>query len=256
MPVSSPGCAGGDRVDISLPATQDRLLRALHATGKPIVLVLTTGSPIAVEWANENVPAILVAWYPGQQGGSAVADVLFGATNPSGRLPITFHKSVDELPPFADYRMKGRTYRYFEGEPQYPFGHGLSYTRFEYSDLRLQPTGVAADQAVEVSLSVANTGRRAGHEVVQLYARALDPKVTMPLKQLSGFERVWLEAGEKRRLLVRLTPADSVSHYDVAAKQFPGGAGDYEVEAGASSRDRAGGPLPRAVKERSHHAAR
>ena len=237
MPVSYPGFAGGDRLDISLPATQDKLLRALHATGKPIVLVLATGSPIAVGWANENVPAILVAWYPGQQGGNAVADVLFGATNPSGRLPITFHKSVDELPPFADYSMKGRTYRYFEGEALYPFGHGLSYTRFEYSDFRLQPTGVGADQAVEVSLSVANTGRRAGHEVVQLYARALDSKVPMPLKQLCGFERVWLETGETRRLVFRLMPAEAVSHYDVAAKRLTVDSGEYEVEAGASSRD-------------------
>jgi beta-glucosidase len=237
MLVSYPGFSGGDRVDISLPATQDKLLRALHATGKPVVLVLTTGSPIAVEWAKRNLPAILVAWYPGQQGGNAVADVLFGATNPSGRLPVTFYMSVDDLPPFADYSMKGRTYRYFEGEPLYPFGHGLSYTRFEYSDLRLEPTGVGADQTVEVSLSVTNTGRRAGHEVVQLYARALDSKVPMPLKQLSGFERVWLEAGEQRRVLFRLTPADSVSHYDVASKRFTVEPGEYEVEAGASSRD-------------------
>jgi beta-glucosidase len=237
MLVSYPGFSGGDRVDISLPATQDKLLRALHATGKPIVLVLTTGSPIAVEWAKRNLPAILVAWYPGQQGGNAVADVLFGATNPSGRLPITFHKSVDELPPFADYSMKGRTYRYFEGEPLYPFGHGLSYTRFEYSDLRLEPTAVGAGQTVEVSLSITNAGRPAGHEVVQLYARALDSKVPMPLKQLSGFERVWLEAGEQRRLLFRLTLAEAVSHYDVAGKRFTVEPGEYEVEAGASSRD-------------------
>ena len=237
MPVSYPGFAGGDRTDISLPATQDRLLRALHATGKPIVFVLMTGSPIAVEWARQNLPAILVAWYPGQQGGNAVADVLFGATNPSGRLPVTFYKSVDELPPFADYSMKGRTYRYFEGEPSYPFGHGLSYTRFEYSDLRLEPTEVGPDQAVEASLSVTNTGRRAGHEVVQLYSRALEARVPMPLKQLSGFERVWLEAGEKRRLVFRLAPAESVGHYDVGARRFTVEPGEYEVDVGASSRD-------------------
>jgi beta-glucosidase len=237
MPVSYPGFSGGDRIDIALPATQDKLLRALHATGKPIVFVLATGSPIAIEWATRNLPAILVAWYPGQEGGNAVADVLFGTANPSGRLPVTFYRSVDDLPAFADYSMKGRTYRYFEGEPSYPFGHGLSYTRFEYSDLHLEPSEVGADRTVEVSLSVTNAGRRAGHEVVQLYARALDSKVPMPLKQLVGFERVWLEAGAQRRIVFRLTPAEAVSHYDVAGKRFAVEPGEYEVQAGASSRD-------------------
>src|SRR5207249_4440369 len=188
MRVSYPGFAGGDRTDIALPATQDRLLRALHATGKPVVLVLTAGSALGVGWAQQNLPAIVMAWYPGQQGGNAVADVLFGAVSPSGRLPVTFYQSVDQLPPFADYDMKGRTYRYFAGEPLYPFGHGLSYTRFEYTDLRIDRTTAGPNDLVSVSLAVKNAGARAGDEVVQLYARAVASKLPMPIKQLRGFE--------------------------------------------------------------------
>jgi beta-glucosidase len=237
MRVSYPGFAGGDRTDIGLPATQERLLRALHATGKPVVLVLTTGSAIAVEWAQQNLPAIVVGWYPGQQGGNAVADVLFGQVNPSGRLPVTFYKSVGQLPPFADYDMKGRTYRYFEGEPLYPFGHGLSYTRFEYSDLRVGKAIVGPRDGVEASVSVKNSGPRAGDEVVQIYARAVAPKVSMPLKQLRGFDRVSLKPGEQRRVTFRLTPATDFSHYDVSSKDFTVEPGEYEIQIGASSRD-------------------
>jgi beta-glucosidase len=237
MRVSFPGFAGGDRSDIGLPSTQDRLLRAVHATGKPVVLVLTTGSALAVEWAQRNLPAILVAWYPGQQGGTAVADVLFGDVNPSGRLPVTFYRSVEQLPPFADYDMKGRTYRYFEGDPLYPFGHGLSYTRFEYSSLEMGKATVGAGDTVDVSLTVRNAGARAGDEVVQLYARAVAPKVPMPLKQLRGFARVSLKPGEARRVTFRLKPADDFAHYDAATRAFVVDPGDYEVQLGASSRD-------------------
>jgi beta-glucosidase len=237
MRVSYPGFAGGDRVDIGLPSTQDRLLRALHATGKPVVLVLTTGSAIALEWAQRNLPAILVAWYPGQQGGSAVADVLFGDVSPSGRLPVTFYRSAGQLPPFADYDMKGRTYRYFEGDPLYVFGHGLSYTRFEYSDLHVGKTKLRAGEAVDVTVSVKNVGSRPGDEVVQLYARAVAPKLPMPLKQLRGFERVSLTPGEQRRVTFRLAPAEDFAHYDVAGKAFVVDPGEYEIQVGASSRD-------------------
>ena len=237
MSVSYPGFAGGDRTDLALPATQDRLLRALQATGKPVVLVLMTGSALAVEWAQRTLPAILVAWYPGQEGGSAVADVLFGDVSPSGRLPVTFYRSVAQLPPFADYDMKGRTYRYFQGDPLYPFGHGLSYTRFEYSDLTISRTSVGASGAVDVSVSVKNTGGQAGGEVVQLYARAVAPKLPMPLHQLRGFERIALDPGERRRVTFRLTPAEDFAHYDVAARAFAVETGEYEVQVGASSRD-------------------
>ena len=136
MPVKVEGFRGGDRTDISLPKSQEVLLKAVTATGKPVVVVLLSGSALAVNWANDNVPSILAAWYPGGEGGTAIADVLFGNYNPAGRLPVTFYKSVDQLPPFTDYSMKGRTYRYFKGEPLYPFGHGLSYTKFDYSNLQ------------------------------------------------------------------------------------------------------------------------
>jgi beta-glucosidase len=237
MTVSYPGFAGGDRTDIALPATQDKLLRALRATGKPVVLVLMAGSAIAVEWAQQNVPAILAAWYPGQQGGNAVADVLFGDANPSGRLPVTFYRSIAQLPPFDGYDMKGRTYRYFEGDPLYPFGHGLSYTRFEYSDLRIGKTSLGPREPVEVSLSIRNAGPRAGAEVVQLYARALAPRQPMPVKALRGFERVALQPGEQRRVSFRLTPSEDFAHYDDASRAFAVDPGEYEVQAGASSRD-------------------
>jgi beta-glucosidase len=137
MPVQVAGFAGGDRTDVTLPRPQEELLRRIHALGKPIVLVLLSGSAVAVNWAAEHVPAIVEAWYPGQAGGDGIADALFGDANPGGRLPVTFYRSVDDLPPFEDYRMEGRTYRYFRGEPLFPFGYGLSYTTFAYSDLRL-----------------------------------------------------------------------------------------------------------------------
>jgi beta-glucosidase len=237
MEVSYPGFAGGDRTDIALPATQDRLLRAVHAIGKPVVLVLTTGSALAVEWAQQNVPAMLVAWYPGQRGGTAIADVLFGDANPSGRLPVTFYRSVAQLPEFSNYDMKGRTYRYFDGEPLYPFGHGLSYTRFEYGELRLTHAEVGAHGSVDVSVEITNAGSRAGHEVAQLYVRAVNPDVPMPLAQLRGFQRVPLAPGERKRVTFRLSADDALARYDEARRRFVVEAGEYEVGVGASSRD-------------------
>jgi beta-glucosidase len=158
MKVSYPGFSGGDRTDLRLPATQQKLLEALQATGKPLVLVLTAGSALAVDWAQAHVPAILMTWYPGQRGGSAVADALFGDANPGGRLPVTFYKASEKLPAFDDYDMHGRTYRYFDGEPLYPFGYGLSYTRFEYSDLRLDRT--LRPTAELVTMQLKNVGSR------------------------------------------------------------------------------------------------
>jgi beta-glucosidase len=237
MSVRYPGFAGGDRTDIALPSTQEKLLRALHATGKPVVLVLMTGSALAVEWEERNLPAILVAWYPGQQGGAALADVLFGDVGPSGRLPVTFYRSVAQLPPFDDYDMKGRTYRYFGGSPLYGFGHGLSYTRFEYSDLRLDRPAIAPRDVLTASLNVRNAGGRDGAEVVQLYVRAVGPKVPMPLKQLRGFQRIQLGPGEQRRVTFRLTPAEDFSHYSEPEKVFEAEPGTYEIQAGASSQD-------------------
>jgi beta-glucosidase len=237
MNVSFPGFAGGDRTDIVLPANQEKLLRAVHATGTPVVLVLTTGSALAVEWAKQNVPSILVAWYPGQRGGNAVADVLFGDVNPSGRLPVTFYQSVSQLPDFSDYHMKGRTYRYFDGEPLYPFGHGLSYTRFEYSDMRLDKPIVASREALTVSVNVKNAGERAGHEVVQLYVRAVAPSVPMPLKELRGFQRIALKPGEQKQVRFQITAAADMTRYDEGRKAYVVDPGNYEIEVGASSRD-------------------
>jgi beta-glucosidase len=237
MKVSYPGFAGGDRTDIALPAPQEKLLRALHATGKPVVLVLMTGSAIAVNWAQANLPAIVLAWYPGQQGGNAIADVLFGDANPSGRLPVTFYRSVDDLPPFADYDMKGRTYRYFAGDPLYPFGHGLSYTRFRHADLRVERAEVGISEPIVVSVSIRNVGPVAGAEVVQLYARHVAPRLPQPRQQLRGFERVFLQPGEERVVSFHLTPREHFAHYDADQRAFAVEPGEYELQAGASSRD-------------------
>ena len=237
MPVSFPGFAGGDRTDIALPATQDALLRALQATGKPIVLVLMTGSAIASEWAQQTLPAILVAWYPGQEGGNAIADVLFGKTNPSGRLPVTFYRSVSQLPAFADYDMKGRTYRYLDGEPLYPFGFGLSYTTFEYSALTVDRPRVKAGDPVVVSMQLKNTGARDGHEVVQVYVRALNARVPMPLKSLRAFSRVSIATGQTLPLRFSLVPSKDFAHYDETQKAMVASPGEYEIQVGASSKD-------------------
>ncbi len=237
MQVSYPGFAGGDRTDIALPSSQDQLLRKLNATGKPVVLVLMAGSSIGIEWAKANLPAIVVAWYPGQQGGNAIADVLFGNVNPAGRLPVTFYRSVDDLPPFADYSMNGRTYRYFSGRPLYPFGHGLSYTAFEYSALKMSRPSVTSADSLAVTLSVRNSGQRAGEEVVQLYVRPLDPVRPMPVRSLRGFARVPLAAGEKRDVSFTLTPAKDFGFYDETKKAASVDPGDYEIGVGASSAD-------------------
>jgi beta-glucosidase len=158
MKVSYPGFAGGDRTDLRLPASQQKLLESLRATGKPVVLILTAGSALAIDWAKAHLPAILLAWYPGQRGGTAVADVLFGDVSPSGRLPVTFYKASEKLPPFDDYSMRGRTYRYFGGQALYPFGHGLSYSRFEYSALRLDQSRIESSGQLTASVVVKNVG--------------------------------------------------------------------------------------------------
>jgi beta-glucosidase len=237
MQVSYPGFAGGDRTDIALPAPQEQLLEALAATGKPIVFVQMAGSAVVSPWASEHLPAILVAWYPGQRGGNAIADVLFGDVNPAGRLPVTFYRGVDQLPAFDDYAMTNRTYRYFTGTPLYPFGYGLSYTRFNYSDLALDRAQITATDAIEASVTVTNTGQRAGDEVVQLYERAVSPSRPMPVRQLRGFSRVTLAPGESKRVTFRLRAVDDFGFYDEARKAFAVDPGDYEVAVGGSSAD-------------------
>jgi len=190
-----------------LPKPEEDLLEAVAAAGKPVVLVLTNGSALAVNWARDHVNAVLDAWYPGEEGGTAVAETLSGTNNPGGRLPVTFYTSVDQLPPFEDYSMKGRTYRYFEGAPHYPFGYGLSYTTFSYSDLALPTGAVTAGQAMTAEATVTNTGSRAGDEVAQLYLSF--PNVAgAPIRALRGFQRIHLSPGQSQRLQFNLTPRD------------------------------------------------
>jgi beta-glucosidase len=194
MPVQLEGFKGGDRTDIRLPEIQRELLQALRATGKPLVVVLTSGSALAVPEEDRYAGAILEAWYPGEEGGTAIAETLAGDNNPAGRLPVTFHASVDQLPPFEEYSMASRTYRYFAGEPLYGFGYGLSYSRFEYGNLRLSSRSLEAGEGLTVEVDVTNASRRAGDEVVQLYLTP--PKTALtPLRALAGFTRVHVEAG-------------------------------------------------------------
>lgn len=197
----------GDRVAIELPPVQERLLHALHATGKPVVLVLVGGSAIAIPWAAEHLPAILLAWYPGERG-EGVADVLFGDANPAGRLPVTMVRATADLPPFPSYDMRGRTYRYFEGEPLYRFGHGLSYTTFAYTNLQWKGETLSQEDTT-VQIDLTNTGARAGDEVVQLYVEF--PQTAgqrSPKHALRGFRRVSLQPGETRTVTFTLRHDD------------------------------------------------
>jgi len=207
MRVNADGFRGGDRTRIDLPDVQQELIKKIHSLGKPVVLVLLGGSAITVNWENENIPAIIHAWYPGQAGGNAIADVIFGDYNPAGRLPVTVYKSVNDLPPFEDYNMKNRTYRYFTGEPLYRFGYGLSYTTFEYSGLKVKNNNKAGSP-VQVSVNVKNTGQREGEEVVQVYVSNLSASVPVPLRTLKGFTRIALKPGETKKLHFTLKPDD------------------------------------------------
>jgi beta-glucosidase len=207
LPILVPGFDHGDRTDLALPAAQDKLLRALKGTGKPLVVVVLSGSAMAVNWANEHADAVLQAWYPGEAGGTAVAETLLGHNNPSGRLPVTIYKSVQDLPAFVDYRMTGRTYRYFTGKPLYEFGHGLSYTTFAYSKLRLSHHEVKPGENVSVVATVTNTGTLAGDEVAQLYL--LPPANEQGLRrELVGFHRVHLRPGESADVSFDLSPRE------------------------------------------------
>lgn len=201
----------GDRTDLDLPGVQEALLQAVTDVGKPVVVVLLNGSAVALNWAEEHAAAIVELWYPGEEGGTALADVLFGDYNPAGRLPVTFYKSVDDLPPFHDYALGGRspaghTYRYFGGEVLYPFGYGLSYTTFAYSDLTLNADAIRPGESLTVSVKVQNTGVLAGDEVIQLYVRDVEASVPVPIRQLQGFTRVHLEPGAQQTVTFTLEP--------------------------------------------------
>lgn len=205
MPVAVPGFKGGDRTSILLPAVQTELMKALQATGKPVVFVMMTGSALATPWESENIPAIINAWYGGQSAGAAIADVLFGDYNPAGRLPVTFYKSDSDLPDFKNYDMTGRTYRYFMGETLYPFGYGLSYTTFSYNGLKMVPS-LAKNKKLTVSVTVKNTGKRDGEEVVELYVSHQYIKGRTPLRALKGFQRIPLKAGQSKLVTFTLSP--------------------------------------------------
>ena len=196
----------GDRADLALPGEQEALLQAVAATGTPVVLVLLNGSAVAINWAKEHIPAILEAWYPGQAGGRAVVEALFGDTNPGGRLPVTFYKSVDDLPPFEDYAMEGRTYRYFDGEVLYPFGYGLSYTRFDIADLALNFDRMEGPETLEIAFRVRNVGKVTGDEVVQVYIRDEKASVPVPRHSLAAFKRVRLAVGAETKVLLQVSP--------------------------------------------------
>ena len=210
MDVQVDGFRGGDRTDITLPKEQEQLIQEVQSTGRPVVLVLLGGSALAVNWANDHVGAILDAWYPGEEGGTAIADVLFGDYNPAGRLPVTFYKAISDLPAFTDYNMQGRTYRYFKGAPLYPFGYGLSYTTFSYSNLKFDSRKVAAGTLARVSVEVQNSGPLTGDEVVELYLTNQSAKVPVPIRSLAGLKRLTLKPGQKQTVTFDITPEQMI----------------------------------------------
>ena len=207
MPVNEPGFLGGDRTSLDLPAPEENLVEAVAATGKPLVVVLMNGSALSVNWINQHANAVLDAWYSGEEGGAAVAETLSGKNDPAGRLPVTFYTGTDQLPNFENYSMEGRTYRYFKGDPLYPFGYGLSYTSFSYSNLTLPDAPINAGDPLHASATVTNSGKTAGDEVVQLYLKFPDV-AGAPLRALRGFQRVHLEPGASQTVEFQLKPRD------------------------------------------------
>ncbi|HTB63024.1 MAG TPA: glycoside hydrolase family 3 C-terminal domain-containing protein, partial [Opitutales bacterium] len=237
MTTNYDGFSGGDRTRIELPDIQTKMLKALKDTGKPVVFVNCSGSAMAMPWEAENIPAILQAWYPGENGGTAVADVVFGDYNPAGRLPVTFYKSTADLPAFDNYSMANRTYRYFTGKPLFAFGHGLSYTQFQYSKPELFVDTVDGDGTITLSIDIANTGDRDGDEVVQIYAHPqgnTDPLV--PRQRLVAFQRVSISKGN--HVVVPFSiPTKNLRLWDTVKKDYVVAAGAYEFQIGAASDD-------------------
>lgn len=234
MKVNDPGFNGGDRTSIMLPEVQTKLMKALKSTGKPVVFVMMTGCAIATPWESENIPAILNAWYGGQAAGDAVADILFGDYNPSGRLPVTFYKSDSDLPDFTDYSMKNRTYRYFTGKPLYGFGYGLSYSTFRYQDLKTTKTD--KNGLIKVTATITNTSKIAGDEVVQVYVKNENEEVlTTSLKSLKGFKKLSLKPGETKTVEFTLSPKD-LSYVDASGKTLPLN-GNVQISVGGSQPD-------------------
>ena len=228
---------GRDRESLGLPGAQENLLQAVAKANPKTVVVLMNAGPLSVAWAKDNAPAILEAWYPGEEGGSAIADVLFGDYNPSGRLPYTVYESVEQIPPMTEYDItKGFTYMYFAGKPVFSFGHGLSYTRFAYRNLKVNPKRIPTNGQVEIAVEVENVGGREGDEVVQLYVHAAKSGVKRPIKELRGFERIHLKPGERKTVTFAL-PAAALAFYDVNKKDFVVEPGEFDVLVGGSSED-------------------
>jgi beta-glucosidase len=236
MPVTEPGFLGGDRTSIDLPQPEENLVEAMAATGKPLAVVLMNGSALAVNWINDHANAVLEAWYPGEEGGASVAETLSGKNNPAGRLPVTFYKGVDQLPNFEDYGMANRTYRYFTGKPLYPFGYGLSYTKFDYSGLALPTQPIAAGQGLSAEVTVTNKGAVAGDEVVQLYLKFPTVKGA-PLTALRGFQRIHLEPGASQTVHFDLKPRDLGMVTEEGSPIVA--SGDYSVSIGGGQPDTA-----------------
>jgi beta-glucosidase len=230
MRVELEGFSGGDKTSIDLPADQRKLLEQAANTGKPLIVVVMNGSTLDLSWAKEHAAAIIEAWYPGESGGLAIGNVIAGKTNPAGRLPLTFYKSVADLPPFSDYAMKGRTYRYFEGTPVYPFGYGLSYSKFEYAPLSVEPVNGSSERGVRVTTTVKNTSSRAGEEVAQLYLTP--PQFDgAPRIALRGFQRFALQPGESKQITFELNPRDLSFVRADGVRQIV--KGDYRVDVGS-----------------------
>ena len=234
------GFLGGDRTKIELPEVQLNALKAMTKTGTPVVFVLLAGSAVSFNGLEQELEGLLAAWYPGQRGGDAVADVLFGEYNPAGRLPVTFYSSTDELAGFEDYNMragKGFTYRYYNGEALYPFGHGMSYTKFKYSDMTIDKTNIVKSDEILVSVKVKNTGVLDGEEVVQLYIKDVESTTWMPLKQLREFKRISLKKGEQKTVEFKLKAIEDLRHYDATKQSYVVEPGDFEIQIGSSSKD-------------------
>jgi beta-glucosidase len=236
MQVDIPGFSGGDRTSLDPPDNQTELLKKLQKTGKPVILVLTGGSALSFAWAKANLPAILDVWYPGEEGGNALADVLFGDYNPAGRLPVTFYKSVNDLPAFDDYSMKGRTYRYFTGEALYPFGFGLSFTSFSYSSIDISKNKALPSDTVMISVKLKNNGNYDGDEVVQVYAKRPANGNLQAVKSLVAFRRVTLKKGEERTVPIPLV-VHELRQWDYAKEDYSVVPGIYDILVGASSAD-------------------
>ncbi len=229
---------GGDRFSLNLPENQLTLLKKIreNAPSKPIIAIITGGSAIALKEVLDIADAVLFAWYPGEEGGNAVADIIFGKQNPSGKLPVTFYQSEKDLPPFDNYAMKGRTYRYFEGKTQFSFGFGLSYTQFEYSHLQVKHINDKPIDSIEVSFNIKNTGKFDGDEVVQIYATKEVSKITHPIKSLIGFKRLSLKTDISSEVIIKI-PLSSLTYWDVKEKKYKVEKGNYRIEVGTSSDD-------------------